>query len=533
MAASKLTDRKGAILVIALVTILFLGALGVAMLNPGTASFRVAEQHFEQKMAFMTAHSAAERVKAVMCRDGAVATDATSLCVLNANWTPLRTVEENGGVERAGITFPSIEAFTDPEHLADGRFITWTTENAAGTAVSYVSARYGNEVQHMKVNYRRKLRSEQPHPLFYHAIYMANDQGLSNFRLWLRKQAFKADTIIGDIYAGADIKLTGHPFINGLIKATGMITGHADGDNEQLTGQDLILPPDLSPGGPYRTDLGASTDGHSPADPVNRNQKVVFDSDDTAIDGLIGGIVSEAELTGEGQAYIDDLHAPAPAGVKVYAIDGNFGTECRNGDPTYHAGTDSAIITIPSEYNNKAVYIPGDFWFDIPDPTFIDFRDENGGPVNLTFIVKGNIYMTDGCNRGRHPAAAADSHISFIALKDNDRADNTGNIFYGDPSQNGGRIDPIKAFMYAEGDFAWYPNAQSAGDFDILGGMTAGGIIDFSARPYGESFVPINVEFDPAILDPEFRDSLPCLPHDTGNEIVPGTPYTQQGLLFL
>jgi hypothetical protein len=86
-------------------------------------------------------------------------------------------------------------------------------------------------------------------------------------------------------------------------------------------------------------------------------------------------------------------------------------------------------------------------------------------------------------------------------------------------------IDPIKAFLYAENDFKWFQDAQGAGDFDILGNMTAGGLIDLTDREEGESFVPITVNFDPAILDPAVRENLPMLPPGNEDEIIPGSPY--------
>ena len=702
--------QRGSILIIALVMVTFLAALATALLNPVSASRDITEVMYSMKHATIAAHSAAERVRYVMCMDGAVAQDGTSLCVLNAiadgTWTPV-SIEDNGGNDEAGITFPSIDmkdangsyifdtavndtSFPQMQNTGDNdiRYIAYTTEDGNGYAVSYVSAMCNGQVRNMRVSYHRELATDYPHPSYLHAVYAANNLNsqytflMQNFndvlvttdrwlvlrrrllahsnlssrgclnvkkdetkgylgfpipnthikdgtapRLWMYVQNVPANKtvrvnvhelsgplgngfhdrsefgyIIGQIEIdGKDVKneyvpfdldpdvfnanagdvlhltfsfdeitdnggnrgkpqstihfrckhstppalkfkteesrdygqdeITGDIFIhgnaetdNGIVdgdtKATGTVTG--DGTGEELAGVDEIPPPDLTRDGEWYENLQLNGSGTESSNP-----DVVTDSSDGSIDSRIAGIICPHTQTGENQDYMDD---DATSSV-TYVIDSNFGQMAGSSDPTYHRNTDSVIVTVPDEYNNKAIYIPGDFWCDILDPTFIDFKSESGNPVNLTFIVEGNVYLTDGVNRKRHPDSVQGGLISFISLKNS--SGQGGNIYYGDPSSGGGRLDPVKAFLYAENDFKWYQKAQNAGDFDIIGNMTAGNIVDFTDRKGNEEFVPINVDFDPTILDDEVRENLPCLPKSHVTDIIPGTPYSAGTLQYL
>jgi len=327
------------------------------------------------------------------------------------------------------------------------------------------------------------------------------------------------DKISGDIFINGAADIT-KGSVDGTTAATDVVYG--DGTGEETSAADYIPPPELSKQGEWYKSLGLSEDRRS-----STNPKVVTDSSDGKIDDRIAGIICPHTQTGENQGYMDD---DATSSV-TYVIDSNFGKRCGPGDPTYHYYSDSTIITVPEQYNNKAIYVPGDLWCDILNPTFLDFRTPAGKPVNLTLIVEGNIYLTDGVNRKKHPKSPAGGLISFISLK-NDQGKG-GNILYGDPSKGGGRLDPVKAFLYAENDFKWYQKARNAGDFDIIGNMTAGEIVDLTDRKGGKDFIPINVDFDPSILDPDIRANLPCLPSPNRVDIIPGSPYEQCSLRHL
>jgi hypothetical protein len=327
------------------------------------------------------------------------------------------------------------------------------------------------------------------------------------------------DEVTGDIFINGDANIT-KGSVTGGTEATGSVWG--DGDGEESSSVDMIPPPDLTKGGDWYLSLGLNPDGTS-----STNIKVVTDASDGIIDNRIAGIICPHTETGESQDYMDD----DATSTVTYVLDSNFGVEAGPSDPTYHSDTDSVIVTVPETYNNKAIYIPGDFWCDILNPTFIDFRTPAGDPVTLTFIVEGNIYLTDGVNRKKHPDSITGGAISFIALK-NDSGQG-GNIFYGDPSAGGGRLDPVQAYLYAENNFKWYQKAQDAGLFDIIGNMTAGNLVDFTDRKDGLEFVPIDVQFDPALLDADVRKNLPCLPRANRVDVIPGTPYEQCGMQYL
>ncbi len=403
---------------------------------------------------------------------------------------PIGQITVNGSeVKHEYIEFP-LDAEIFNQHKGDNLYVAFSVESVEGSN--------GNNNGGNNSELHLKVKDGTP-PMLTYAVDAGQDE------------------VQGDIFINGNADVS-EGFVDGTTKATGEVTG--DGTGDEVSESDNIPAPDLAKDGEWYQKLALSDDGTASSNPV-----VVTDSSDGSVDGKIAGIICPFDQTGENQPYMDD----DATSDTVYVIDSNFGVEARgpgrhtSGDPTYDSGTDSVIVTVPDEYNNKAVFVPGDFWFDILDPTFIDLRTASGKPARLTFIVEGNVYLTDGVNRGVHPDSVDGGAISVISLKNRDG--NGGNIYYGDPSAGAGRIDPIKAYLYAENNFGWYPKAENAGDFDLIGNMTAGNQIDFSKRGDGGNFVPVNIEFDPSILDPEVRDSLPMLPPPNTNEIIPGSPY--------
>ncbi|MFH1707474.1 MAG: hypothetical protein ABIF71_06115 [Planctomycetota bacterium] len=333
------------------------------------------------------------------------------------------------------------------------------------------------------------------------------------------------DSIAGDIFidGNADIE---DGIVTGETETTGTVTG--DGTGDELPGSDDIPAPDLSPTGDWYESLGLQADGTS------TNPLVITDKTDGTADNKIAGIICQIDSTGESSSYRSSIKAKSPAGVTVYELDSNFGVECKWNDPTYDYRTDSTIVTVPAAYNDKAIYVKGDLWIDILDPINIDFKSSDGKAVTLNLIVTGNVYMTDGLNNLSHSRSLAGGLFSVIALKDPNRTDTTGNITYGDPSTNGGQIDPISSFLYAENDFKWLAAANGQGIFQIFGNMTAGGRIDFTARTTTVgTFLPIDVDFNSAILNGPTRARLAMIPPDRRITFIPGSPFSPRGTQYL
>ncbi|MFH1707476.1 MAG: hypothetical protein ABIF71_06125 [Planctomycetota bacterium] len=523
---TNMRNQAGSALIIAMMVVVFLVMLAAAVMDPVSSSHKIAYETYACRRATMAAYAAAERIKVLMCQNGAVAADGCLPAALAA-WTPVRTLEQNAWVDEPDITFPTIDFMVTrgvvPDMIGangcEGQFIAFTIEDGNGSAASYVSAEYAGRVSNLRVSFHRQLPGTLPHPSYFHACYAANAWSGQLFTFLLQNRSALRDTVLGDIYIRGNADISPGD-VTGTTKATGVVSG--DGGDDEISGHAEIPAPDLSEDGPWYLGLQVSADGRSSANPA-----VITDSADGMIDNKIAGIVCERHLTGENQPYMD----PPAGGATVWVLDGNFGVRCGPEDPTYHSGSDATIVTVPPEYNNKALFIPGDFWIDIHNPINIDFRTPDGRPVNLTFIVKGNVYMTDGINNLTHPQAAAGGMIAVIAIKDGDRAGATGNINYGDPSGYG-QIDPISAFLYAENDFNWFADAQGRGTFAIFGNMTAGGQIDFTSRN-PQAFLPITVTFDPAILNPGFRANLPLLPPDNSDEMLPGSPFTPSGTQYI
>lgn len=359
------------------------------------------------------------------------------------------------------------------------------------------------------------------------------------------QQAKLTDTITGDIFidGAANIK---DGIVNGTTKATGVVTGNASSESDKLkSGYCNIDAPDLSKTGAWYKGLKLNTDGSS------TSENVITDSTDGHKDETIAGFIKNARgFTTAG--YQDEMtrrYNLVPDGTTVYMFDTT--------NPIRNRSTgNQAMITVPAEYNNKAIYVHGDLWMDVLAPRVVDFSDSSAQPkaVNLTFIVEGNVYMPDSINLGKyqtHPDYTWRTDtvkyledpgiISVIAIKDVAREANdpkkrsTGNISYGDPSSQG-KLDPISAFLYAENDFKWNAEATTSGNFNILGNMTAGGRVDFTNRcPNGEywKFMPITLSVNPKIFDPDIKGKLPMLPDDNSNTIIPGSPFSSAGRMYL
>jgi hypothetical protein len=130
------------------------------------------------------------------------------------------------------------------------------------------------------------------------------------------------------------------------------------------------------------------------------------------------------------------------------------------------------------------------------------YHPEKDG-LRLTFVVKGNIYISDNLfllNKNK-------DGIALIAMKD-DKVDDSGNIYFGDPEF--GTLREMNAFMFAENNFYDYNlDAKGSEVVTVRGNMTAGNKVDVK-RDYLGQHTKLVVEFDDRISSGDL--DLPGLP---------------------
>jgi len=132
----------------------------------------------------------------------------------------------------------------------------------------------------------------------------------------------------------------------------------------------------------------------------------------------------------------------------------------------------------------------------------------DGTPLRVTFVVKGNIYISD--NIFYHDENQ--DGLALIAMKDSAVTD-SGNIYFGDPSF--GTLEYMDAFMYAENNFL-DSNLSATGSARVTvhGNMTAGNQVKIN-RDFGSQHSKLTVNYDSRIWDGTLQ--LPGLPTASGS----------------
>jgi hypothetical protein len=144
--------------------------------------------------------------------------------------------------------------------------------------------------------------------------------------------------------------------------------------------------------------------------------------------------------------------------------------------------------------NNLVYYIDGNLWIHNNNAFSFTLWNATGTPIKVTFVVKGNIYISDNIFYNN---ANADG-LALIAMKDSTVTD-SGNIYFGDPSF--GTLEQMDAFMYAENNFLDNNmSATGSAKVTVNGNMTAGNQVNIN-RDYGTQHSKLTVNYDSRIWD--------------------------------
>jgi hypothetical protein len=341
---------------------------------------------------------------------------------------------------------------------------------------------------------------EQKGGIFHNAVFAGNSSGDPLYSLDFGGFGTQADEVIGNIYSGADVSLSGDAQINGSIIAAGGILG---GSGKEGVEQPI---PDLA---------AMNYETTADFDVASLFSGATYIADDA------GGTAWQVEESNPAHIFRknpSDRASAINSTVKDdYFLEDPYETvqsdAAQDGSNPYLLSL-SGVGTEPGDSsNNKVFFVDGNVWLHNTKTFSFGIMGGDAGGVQVTFVVKGNVYISDNLfyddpnNDG----------IAFIAMKDPLEPD-SGNIYLGDPEF--GTLQRMYAFLYAEEDF-YDVNLDASGSavVELYGNMTAGDqvLID---RDYvtetGTVHTRLAVEHDTRISDGSL--DMPGLPQGSGHE---------------
>ena len=376
-----------------------------------------------------------------------------------------------------------------PVEFGGGSYYVFTTDNLDGTYLSSAVGQFGGRRKVLRAGIRKSSG------VFSSAIYAGNSSGDPNYELEFGGVGAHADQITGDIYSGGSIRVVDEASITGELSASGSISGAEGKTGVELTAPDLVamnfevnhdvnVAAEFQAYGSLLKDDAGGTAWQLPEDKASHIFRL--NPDDRR---------SEIESTVKDDYFIED----------PYEIVGV--------DPKWD-GSDAYPITLAGmgskpgpDSNNQVYFIDGNLWFhNIPTYSF-KLVSPSGDPVQITLVVKGNIYISDNLF---YEDKLRDA-IALIALED-DSVSDSGNIYMGDP--RGGTLETMHAFMYAQNNFVDNNLNSSGSDNMILyGTMSAGNHVAIE-RDFEGQHCRFEMEFDERLVNGAV--TLPKVPLSRG-----------------
>lgn len=381
----------------------------------------------------------------------------------------------------------------DPLEFAGGTY--WANahyepvESVTITSVATV----GNQTRAIEAILARNLS-----PIYRSAVFAGNSGADPAYDLGFSGLGGQADEIHGDVYSGGNIVVTGDATIDGMPRADGDITGQA---GEAGISQ---VAPDLA---------GMEYSSHNDVDVA-----ALFAAEATYASDELGG--SAWQLPEASPAHIfrrdpDDRTADTSKTVKSdYFLEDPY--EAVNSSSTLvpDSGTRLTLSGLSGKPgpngSDLLYYIDGNLWIHNKNLFNFTLYTETGAPARVTFVVSGNIYISDNILY-QNPDQDG---VALIAMKDPSLED-SGNIYFGDPTF--GTLERMDAFMFAENNF-FDNNLSASGSAAVTvnGNMTAGNQVRIN-RDWGDQHSKLTVQFDDRLATGELE--LPGLPGlSTGEE---------------
>ena len=407
--------------------------------------------------------------------------------------------------------------------------------------------------------------------MFHNAVYAGNKGGSPGNAIELGGLGAYADYIDGDVYSASGIQVTGDAAVTGTVRAGGAIDGIVGttgvhlplwdaSDLRNASSHDVNVAADFQANESYaaNSSLGGSAWQVPESLPSHIFRKNPSDR------------ATECSCTGKDDYFLEDPYAAVQVGTRTvttveptvtYVTQQVKVLDCRHqcdADDSpcteshcYHVhDPDSCyklvdqqvpVYTYPDNYipedgddvnsqgitlaetggNGVVYYIDGNLW--IHNRHCYGFAiSSSGGGVQVTFVVKGNVYFADDL---RYDQMNKDG-VAFVALKDDAVAD-SGNIYFGDPVY--GTVIGMDAFLYAENTFHdWNLDTTNSEEVNLHGIMAAGDRVEIHRDAQGQR-TRLMVDFDSRVKDQTlWLPGLPTMPGPTGK--VPPARYKIQAM---
>jgi hypothetical protein len=331
--------------------------------------------------------------------------------------------------------------------------------------------------------------------IYDHALFAGNSSGDPLYALKLGGSGAQADHVVGDVYSGGSVAVTGTASVDGTIRAQDDISG-ASGESgvyqptPDLAAMDYPNSADfkveeLFLAATYKSNaLGGKAYQLPESSPAHIFRKNPSDR------------ASDINSTVKNDYFLEDPYESVSSSSKVDAA----------------SATTISLAGVSGEPgvsgNRKVYYIDGNLWIHNRKISSFAIKHNEPNGVQVTFVTKGNIYFSDNVLY-QNPVADG---VAFIAMKDEKVAD-SGNIYFGDPVF--GTLEQMHAFMYAENNFIDKNlSATGSATVTVYGNMTAGNKVDIQ-RDYDDQHSKLTVNYDGRI--------------SMGDLDMPGIPTTDDG----
>ncbi len=378
-----------------------------------------------------------------------------------------------------------------PLPFDDGVFWVSTVEGANDTFTLISTCELHGKRRVLEVVLRR---AADP---FERVVYAGNVEDNPGFVFTLSGVGGNADSVVGDMYVGADVDVSGNATLMGMVSSSGTISG--------VQGAEGVHEP-----APYFAAMNYS----ATSDVFVKEE---FDASGTYGPSALGGEgwqlpeTSPAHMLRKNPS--DRLQEIMSTSKDDYFLEDPY--EAVTADKRRDGSNAHAVSFLPSSGASDATtvfYIDGNLWIHNKAMYSTRVTGPQGGNAKVTFAVRGNIYISDSV----YLNDAYNDGVAFVALKDPAVSD-SGNIFLGDAVDQA--LDDVQGYLYAEGDIRGVAlHELFSPQVHIRGAVAAGGIIELD-DPNQPNHKKIFLEFDSRV--------------DDGYLQLPGIPNTSQSLGFV
>jgi hypothetical protein len=442
----KSKSRRGGALILVLVAVVLLTGLSLALMGITVEN----EQEGESSSAHLRALYAAE------------AGIASAVAAVNT-----------GAMDTNGKNAVSMQLGTQgaPVDLQSSSYWADATYDGASTVTIQSFGASGDRERGIEVVLVRNISQ-----IYFNAIFAGNSSGDPAYDLGFGGNGSQADQIQGDVYSGGNLVVKGQAKLYDDARAQGTVTGTAGETGVK------IPPPDLAgmkyevnhdvnvasafSSATYKSNaMGGKAWQLPEADPAHIFRKNPSDR------------TTDTSKTSKDDYFLEDPYETVKSSSTVNSSSGTHITlSGQDGNP----GPDGS---------NLVYYIDGNLWIHNPNIFSFTMWGQGGETVKATFVVKGNIYISDNIFYSDQNKDA----VAFIAIKD-DKVTDSGNVYFGDPSF--GTLEHMEAFMFAENNF-YDNNLNSSGSAKVTvrGNMTAGNQVKIT-RDWGTQHSKLTTQWD-------------------------------------